>query len=221
MQKSRLRTFAQSMPLAAFMVAASACGGAEPPAQPAAEAPAAAPAPAPAPAAPARRVFFVEPQDGATVKSPVKARFGLEGYELAPVPKGTITAEQVRAGMGHHHLGIDMDCLPAGTEIVKGTPSWVHFGTGATEIDVQLTPGDAQADAAARRRPPPHDRRFLPDDHGERRKVSYQNRRTERSRTSPVAGCQNSSRPPVAFANFSSIRQPDRRQAAPFGHGLH
>jgi hypothetical protein len=141
MQKSRLRTFAQSMPLPSFVIAASACGGSEPPAQPPAEAPAAAPAPAPAPAAPARRVFFVEPQDGATVKSPVKARFGLEGYELAPVPKETITAEQVRAGMGHHHLGIDMDCLPAGTEIVKGTPSWVHFGTGATEIDVQLEPG--------------------------------------------------------------------------------
>ncbi len=138
MQKSRLRTFAQLMPLAAFVVAASACGGSEPPAQPPAEAPAAAPAPT---AAPARRVFFVEPQDGATVKSPVKAKFGLEGYELAPVPKETITAEQVRAGMGHHHLGIDMDCLPAGTEIVKGTPSWVHFGTGATEIDVQLEPG--------------------------------------------------------------------------------
>ncbi len=140
MQKSRLRMFAQLMPLTAFMIAASACGGSEPPAQPAAEAPAAAPAPTP-PAAPARRVFFVEPQDGATVKSPVKARFGLEGYELAPVPQGTITADQVRAGMGHHHLGIDMDCLPAGTEIVKGTPSWVHFGTGATEIDVQLEPG--------------------------------------------------------------------------------
>ena len=140
MQKSRLWMFAQSMPLAAFVVAASACGGSEPPAQPA-EAPAAAPAPTPAPAAPARRVFFVEPQDSATVKSPVKARFGLEGYELAPVPKETITAEQVRQGMGHHHLGIDMDCLPAGTEIVKGTPSWVHFGTGATEIDVQLEPG--------------------------------------------------------------------------------
>ena len=141
MQKSRLWMFAQSMPLAAFVVAASACGGSEPPAQPPAEAPAAAPAPTPPPAAPARRVFFVEPQDGATVKSPVKARFGLEGYELAPVPKETITAEQVRPGMGHHHLGIDMDCLPAGTEIVKGTPSWVHFGTGATEIDVQLEPG--------------------------------------------------------------------------------
>ena len=133
MQKSRLLMFA-------FMVAASACGGSEPPAQPAAEAPPAA-APAPESATPARRVYFIEPQDGATVKSPVKARFGLEGYELAPVPQGTITAEQVRAGMGHHHLGIDMDCLPPGTEIVKGTPSWVHFGTGATEIDVQLEPG--------------------------------------------------------------------------------
>ena len=132
MQKLRLFSFA-------VVIAASACGGSEP-AQPATEAPPAA-APAPAPAAPARRVFFVEPQDGATVKSPVKARFGLEGYELAPVPKETITAAQVRPGMGHRHLGIDMDCLPAATEIVKGTPSWVHFGTGATEIDVQLEPG--------------------------------------------------------------------------------
>ena len=75
------------------------------------------------------------------MKSPVKAKFGLEGYELAPVPKEAPTPDKVRAGMGHHHLGIDMDCLPAGTEIVKGTPSWVHFGTGATEIDVQLEPG--------------------------------------------------------------------------------
>ena len=135
-----VRRLVQFLPLAALLLGAAACGGGEqPPAQqPAAEPPAAAPA---APATPARRVFFVEPADGATVKSPVKARFGIEGYELAPVPQGTITADQVRPGMGHHHLGIDMDCLPAGTEIVKGTPSWVHFGTGATEIDVQLEPG--------------------------------------------------------------------------------
>jgi hypothetical protein len=130
--------FAQLMPVV-LVVAATACGGSEPPAQPAAEAPAA--APAPPPAAPARRVFFVEPQDGATVKSPVKLRFGLEGYGLEPVPQGTITPEQVRAGVGHHHVGVEMDCLPAGTEIVKGTPSWVHFGTGATEMDIQLEPG--------------------------------------------------------------------------------
>jgi hypothetical protein len=142
MQKS-LRTIALYLPLAAFVIAASACGGSEPPAQPAAEAPAAAPAPAPAaPAAPARRVFFIEPQDGATVKSPVKLRFGIEGYELAAVPTPAPTlADQVRPGMGHHHVGVEMDCLPPGTEIVKGTPSWIHFGTGATEIDMQLEPG--------------------------------------------------------------------------------
>ena len=136
MQKSSLRAITRSMPLAIFVMAASACGGSAPAPAPAAEAP-----PAAAPAAPARRVFFVAPADGATVKSPVKLRFGIEGYELSPVPQGTITPEQVRAGMGHHHVGVDMDCLPAGTEIVKGTPSWIHFGTGNTEIDMQLTPG--------------------------------------------------------------------------------
>jgi hypothetical protein len=133
--------FVQLIPLSAAMAVTIGCGGSEPPAQPAAEPPAAAATPAPPPAAPARRVFFIEPQDGATVKSPVKLRFGLEGYELAPVPQGTITAEQVRAGMGHHHVGVEMDCLPPGTEIVKGTPSWVHFGTGSTEMDIQLEPG--------------------------------------------------------------------------------
>ena len=125
--------------LTAFVVTANACGGSQPPAEPAAEVPAAAPA-AP-PAAPTRRVFFIEPQDGATVKSPVKLRFGVEGYELAPVPTDPITPEQVRAGVGHHHVGVEMDCLPAGTEIVKGKPSWIHFGNAATEIDMQLEPG--------------------------------------------------------------------------------
>jgi hypothetical protein len=139
MMQMSIRKFVQFTPLAMFVVALSACGGPEqPPAQPPAETPAAAPA---TPAAPARRVYFIEPQDGATVKSPVKAQFGLEGYELAPVPTDPIKPEQVRAGMGHHHLGVDMDCLPPGTEIVKGTPSWIHFGTGQTNIDVQLEPG--------------------------------------------------------------------------------
>jgi hypothetical protein len=38
-------------------------------------------------------------------------------------------------------VGVDQDCLPAGTTIVKGTPSWVHFGDGKTEMDMQLPPG--------------------------------------------------------------------------------
>jgi hypothetical protein len=142
MQKSlRIRFFGQLIPAAALLIAASACGGSTPPAAPAGES--AAPAATPAsPAASGRpRVFFMEPKDGATVKSPVHLVFGIEGYQIQPVPQGTVAPEAVRAGVGHHHLGIDQDCLPAGTTIVKGTPSWVHFGTGNNTIDTQLTPG--------------------------------------------------------------------------------
>jgi hypothetical protein len=87
----------------------------------------------------APRVYFIEPKDGATVKSPVHLKFGMDNYTISPVPAGDVTT--ARPGMAHHHVGVDQDCLPAGTTIVKGTPSWVHFGTGSTEIDMQLTPG--------------------------------------------------------------------------------
>jgi hypothetical protein len=117
----------------------TACGS-EPASPPAAgsSAPAAAPASPPASSASGPRVFFVEPQDGATVKSPLRLRFGIQNYELAAVPQGTVT--DVRAGMGHHHVGVDIDCLAPGTEIPKANP-WVHFGDGKSEIDMQLTPG--------------------------------------------------------------------------------
>ncbi|OFW25594.1 MAG: hypothetical protein A3H97_03190 [Acidobacteria bacterium RIFCSPLOWO2_02_FULL_65_29] len=100
----------------------------------------AASAPAAAPPAPTSRVFFVEPTDGATVKSPVLLRFGAESFSIMAVPAGEVTA--VRAGMGHHHVGVDIDCLPPGTEIPKADP-WVHFGTGGAEMapGMQLTPG--------------------------------------------------------------------------------
>jgi len=110
---------------------AAACGGAE--------APAADPAtPAAGSAAPSGpRVFFVQPQDGATVKSPVKLEFGIADYQLAAVPPGAMEA---RPGMGHHHVGVDTDCLPAGTEIPMASP-WVHFGKANTTIDMQFPPG--------------------------------------------------------------------------------
>jgi len=113
-------------------VVAAACGGAEaPPAEPAA----APPATAAAPAGP--RVFFVQPQDGAMVKSPVTLQFGIAEYQLAAVPPD---AKEPRPGMGHHHVGVDTDCLPAGAEIPMASP-WVHFGKANTTIDMQLPPG--------------------------------------------------------------------------------
>ena len=87
------------------------------------------------------RVFFVEPKNGATVTSPVHMKFGSEGVEIAAVPPGDITAAQVRKGVAHYHVGIDQDCLASGKTIVKGTPSWVHFGDGKDVFDSQLTPG--------------------------------------------------------------------------------
>jgi hypothetical protein len=87
------------------------------------------------------RVFFVEPKNGATVTSPVHMKFGSEGIEIAAVPPGELTKEQVRPGKAHYHVGIDQSCLAPGKNIVKGTPSWVHFGDGKDVFDSQLTPG--------------------------------------------------------------------------------
>jgi hypothetical protein len=95
------------------------------------DAPAAAP-----PAGP--RVFFVEPQDGATVTSPVKLVFGAEDFTIGAVPAGTV--ETVRPDLGHHHVGVDTTCLAPGTVIPQAAP-WVHFGGGQNEIDMQLPPG--------------------------------------------------------------------------------
>ena len=89
--------------------------------------------------APAAKVFFIEPKSGATVTSPVHMKFGSSGTTISPVPAGDVTT--ARPGMSHYHVGVGVACLPPGKNIVKGTPSWVHFGDGKSEIDMQLTPG--------------------------------------------------------------------------------
>ena len=87
----------------------------------------------------AAKVFFIEPKNGATVTSPVHMKFGSSGIEISAVPPGDL--KETRPGVAHYHVGVGVDCLPAGKNIVKGTPSWVHFGDGKSEIDMQLTPG--------------------------------------------------------------------------------
>jgi len=86
------------------------------------------------------RVFFVQPKNGATVKPMSTFEFGNERVTIAAVPPGTLTPEQVRPGMMHYHLGVDTDCLPPGTVIVKADP-WIHFGAGNSTIEMSLTPG--------------------------------------------------------------------------------
>ena len=86
------------------------------------------------------KVFFSEPKNGATVKSPVHIVFASDMFTIAPVPPGEIAPEAVRANTGHFHLGVDTDCLAPGSVIPKANP-WVHFGKGDNTIDMQLTPG--------------------------------------------------------------------------------
>src|SRR5476649_3089504 len=85
------------------------------------------------------KVFFIEPKNGAIVTSPVHMKFGSEGIEIGAVPAGDV--KTARPGIAHYHVGIGTSCLAAGKTIIKGTPSWVHFGDGKSEIDMQLTPG--------------------------------------------------------------------------------
>jgi hypothetical protein len=85
-----------------------------------------------------RRVFFVQPADGATVTSPVRLEFGAQDFTIAAVPEGT--PADTRPDLGHHHVAIDADCLPAGTPIPRAAP-WVHFGDGSNVIDMQLPAG--------------------------------------------------------------------------------
>ena len=82
---------------------------------------------------PARSVSLLEPATGATVTSPFKVRFGLQGMTVQPA--GTMTEDT-----GHHHLLINQAPVPAGT-VVTFSPQHLHFGAGQTETMVTLTPG--------------------------------------------------------------------------------
>lgn len=95
----------------------------------------------------AAKVSFAEPKDGATVGTLTKFVFQSDNYQISPVPQGEV--KEARANMGHFHLGVDTDCLPAGTVIPKaeagakpGTAGqWIHFGTGSNNIEMALNPG--------------------------------------------------------------------------------
>ena len=66
-------------------------------------------------------------------------KFGSSGTEISPVPPGDI--KEARPGKSHYHVGVGVSCLAPGKNIIKGTPSWVHFGDGKDVFDSQLTPG--------------------------------------------------------------------------------
>lgn len=81
-------------------------------------------------------VYFISPEDGATVQNPVTVVFGLRGAGVAP-------AGVEQENTGHHHLLIDVD-LPTGEDLANPLPSddnHRHFGGGQTQTTIELAPG--------------------------------------------------------------------------------
>lgn len=78
-------------------------------------------------------VYFISPEDGATLRSPVSVRFGLTGMGVAP-------AGVDRPATGHHHLLIDTELTRSDVPI-PADEHHVHFGGGQTETQVELAPG--------------------------------------------------------------------------------
>jgi hypothetical protein len=78
--------------------------------------------------------YFVSPEDGAQVKSPVTLQFGLRGMGIAP-------AGVERPDTGHHHLLIDVTELPPDNMPLPANDQIRHFGLGQTETVLELPPG--------------------------------------------------------------------------------
>ncbi len=80
------------------------------------------------------RLYFVSPEDGATLTSPVTVEFGLDG--MAVVPAGTAAPAS-----GHHHVIIDAELPPLNLPI-PADANYVHFGDGRTTATLDLPAGE-------------------------------------------------------------------------------
>jgi len=80
-------------------------------------------------------VYFIAPQNGATVHGPVTVRFGLKGMGVAP-------AGVKFENTGHHHLIVDTDFSELKLDApLPATDKILHFGKGQTETTLTLPPG--------------------------------------------------------------------------------
>lgn len=80
------------------------------------------------------RVYFTSIVDGATVDSPVTVEWAATNFTIEP-------AGEVKAGAGHLHIMVDVECVAAGTA-VPADDNHLHFGAGQTEATLALTPGE-------------------------------------------------------------------------------
>ena len=79
-------------------------------------------------------LYFVWPQNGATIKGGFWCRFGLRNM-------GVTHAGDDFQNTGHHHLLIDVSEALDPNEPIPQDKSHLHFGSGQTETRIELAPG--------------------------------------------------------------------------------
>jgi hypothetical protein len=80
-------------------------------------------------------LYFISPQDGATIRGPFDVRFGLKNM-------GVTHAGDEYPNSGHHHLLIDVDQPLDVKEPIPRDKNHLHFGAGETEARIELPPGE-------------------------------------------------------------------------------
>ena len=79
-------------------------------------------------------LYFVWPQDGATIKGAFWCRFGLRNM-------GVTHAGDSYPNSGHHHLLVDVSEPLNPNEPIPQDKAHMHFGAGQTEARIELPPG--------------------------------------------------------------------------------
>ena len=79
-------------------------------------------------------LYFIWPQNGATIKGGFWCRFGLRNM-------GVTHAGDTYENSGHHHLLIDVNEPIDPNEPIPQDKNHLHFGAGQTEARLELPPG--------------------------------------------------------------------------------
>ena len=82
-----------------------------------------------------RSVAFLDIENGAKVKSPVKLKFDVKGMKIEIAGK-----DPKARTSGHHHVLVGHDATPSGT-VIPADATHIHFGKGQTEAEVELPKG--------------------------------------------------------------------------------
>ena len=84
------------------------------------------------------KVFFIEPLDGAEVKSPVTVIMGAVDLVIEPA-REDVAYER---GHGHHHIIVDAAMPNLDQPIPSESLQHLHYGKGQLETTLDLAPGD-------------------------------------------------------------------------------